>query len=49
MNVSLLAVSLASEAGEENGAHTSPYLFGLVALVIMMLLLFITTRLNMER
>lgn len=43
--------ALASDAAEEGteAAHTSPYLYGAVALGTLLLLLFITTRINVDR
>lgn len=43
--------ALASDAAEEGGAaaHTSPFLYGAVALGTLLLLLFLTTRINIDR
>lgn len=47
----LLLSAVASETAEEGGevAHTSPFLYGGVALATLLLLLFLTTRLNVDR
>ncbi|MEZ5186601.1 MAG: hypothetical protein R2720_12720 [Candidatus Nanopelagicales bacterium] len=43
--------ALASENAEEGGeaVHTSPFLYGGVALGVLLLLLFLVTRLNIDR
>jgi hypothetical protein len=42
--------AVASETAEEGEvAHTSPFVYGGFALVVLMLLLFLTTRLNIDR
>ncbi len=43
--------AVASEGTEEAGqpAHTSPYAYGAVALVVLFLLLFLVTRMNIDR
>ncbi len=47
----VLVSAVASETAEEGGeaANTSPYLYGAVALATLLLLLFVTTRLNIDR
>jgi hypothetical protein len=47
----VLVSAVASEAAEEGGevAPTSPFLYGGVALATLLLLLFVTTRLNIDR
>ncbi len=49
MNLTLMSVILASEEAAHEGGHTNPYLFGAAALAVLLLLLFVTTRLNLDR
>lgn len=49
-SVLVLMNTLASmEADEGEAAHTSPYAYGAVALIALLLLLFVTTRINVDR
>ncbi|MCB0899049.1 MAG: hypothetical protein H6526_00855 [Actinobacteria bacterium] len=49
-SVLVLMNTLASmEADEGEAAHVSPYAYGAVALGVLLLLLFVTTRLNVDR
>ena len=42
--------ALASETAEEGDvAHVSPYWYGAVTLIVLLLLLFLVTRLNIDR
>jgi hypothetical protein len=46
----VLLSALASEAAEEGeAAHTPSYVYGLTALVVLLLLLFLVTRINIDR
>lgn len=42
-------VALAETAEGVEESHPSPYLYGGVALIVLLLLLFLVTRLNIER
>lgn len=45
----LVLNTLASEAAGEEHSPTNPFLYGAVALGALLLLLFITTRINVDR
>lgn len=48
--VVVLSNVLASTQGEEGeAAHASPYAYGAVALIVLLLLLFLVTRINVDR
>lgn len=51
LNAIVVLSALASEAAEGGAeeAHPSPYLYGGVALIVLLLLLFLVTRLNIDR
>jgi hypothetical protein len=50
VNAAIVLSALAAEGAEgAEEAHTSPFLYGGVALVFLLLLLFLVTRLNIER
>lgn len=49
-SVLVLMNVLASMDGDEGEAvHTSPYVYGAVALIVLLLLLFLVTRINIDR
>jgi hypothetical protein len=45
----LLNTLAAMEADEGEAAHVSPYAYGAVALFVLLLLLFLVTRINIDR
>lgn len=50
INSVVLAVQSASEAAEEHSeGEINPYIYGATALVVLLLLLFIVTRFNVNR
>ncbi len=50
LNAVVVLSALASEAAEGvEESHPSPFLYGGVALVVLLLLLFLVTRLNIDR
>jgi hypothetical protein len=45
----LMNTLAAMDADEGEAAHTSPYAYGAVALIVLLLLLFLVTRINIDR
>jgi hypothetical protein len=49
MSILTAVVAEAGAEGAEHSAQISPYAFGALALVVLLLLLWITTRINIDR